>query len=415
MGGPRNSELDMAVIEPFRTTVRIPQVRAAWHALTGTFPRNPAMVVRLMTLYLGDGTTYLMSPEGLYMACDFNRLSKTIGYKHSHELIKAVIQSGIFTMSKANNPYKINWFASPLYLNELELSKAMEEYKNSANTDAQDAEIDQLGDWNNLFSGAQTPGPRIGLYNRIINNSGLNNIILSGRKAKASFDEKEDDALSAPEASDSASNTSEDSLAEVAKKMTTLPPYEVRSAEYNRFVKVMYADTEFFVPLREMLTAREVDGHVRAESEVFTTEQAREILNRLMYYHLKPYFMNQLRFFKYPSLESRRAWLGNLLYGANGRKMITAAINFCRQRWKRQEQQAFTDSTRAAQQSHPLSPFEWTDPASGKRFYRESATEAVALPDDAPARPSVAAHWNKFTKEWTTPPSLPQGEVKPSG
>lgn len=293
MGGPRNSELDMAVIEPFRTTVRIPQVRAAWHALTGAFPRNPAMVVRLMTLYLGDGTTYLMSPEGLYMACDFNRLSKTaMRFNHPEKLIDAVIQSGIFITAKANNMYKINWFASPLYLNELELSKAMNEYKNRANNDAHEADSNQTGDWHNLFSEnyVQSPlaSPQNGLYNRIINNSGLNNIILSGRKAKASFDEKEDEVHSVPEASDSASNTSEDSLAEVAKKMTTLPPYEVRSAEYNRFVKEMYADTEFFVPLREMLTAREVDGHVRAESEVFTTEQAREILNRLMYYHLKP-------------------------------------------------------------------------------------------------------------------------------
>ena len=413
----------MAVgVEPYKKFVSITVVRSVWNVLRRAFPRNPAMVERLMTLYLGDGVSFMMSFEGLYMACDFDRLSKkALNYHHPNELIKAVISSSIFTIGKADNPYGISWFASPLYLNELELSKAMNEYENSANTDTQDVQIDTSGNWNGLFSQVQLNSPTVGLYNSIINNTGIENIILSGRRGSPPAPERgvavriESTSSGSTNSFLSSSNPSSNRMAtprsfseSVAERTMTgagvlaLPPLSIRETEVNHFIREMYSDTEFFIPLREMLTAKKINGEERPAEEVFTVEQAREILNRLMYYHVKPYFMEQLRFFKYPSHEGRREWLRNWLYGEKGKKLIKSATNYCRQKWKREAQQAFNAQRKAMHDNHPLSPYEWTDPNTGKRYYRESPTEVVIIPDDAPVRMSEEVRWNKFSKQWET-------------
>lgn len=357
-----------------------------------------------MTLYLGDGVSYFMSVDGVYLACDFSRLANTLNFKHPKVLVDAVINSNVFTVALADNPYGINWFASPLYLNEKELEKAIDEYKNSANTDVQETSTDNSDYWGTIFSTAQSVGPICGHSNSIINNTGINNIILSGRKTASqtsgtSPSQQEDTTQRSPITPRSFSES-------IAGRTIMegqgggLPPYEVRNTELDRFIREMYADTEFFVPLREMLTATERNGQPCPSSEVFTVDQAREILNRIMYHHVKPYFMEQLRFFKYPNLDGRREWLRNWLYGAKGAKLITAATNYCRQKWKREQQQAFNAQCQATHNNHPLSPHEWTDPVTARRYYSEAPNIVILIPDDAPPRPSEDARWNKFTGQW---------------
>lgn len=359
-----------------------------------------------MTLYLGDGVSCFMSIDGMYLACDFSRLSKNgLHYFHVHELIQAVVNSGIFTIAKSENPYGISWFASPLYLNEKELEKAMEEHKNRASTDTANPDEDMIGDWYGHFSSVQRSGTEIVHSNSIINNTGINNIILSGRKTASpkSDGESQSQDVDTTQRSPITPRSFSESVAGrtiMEGQGGGFPPYEVRNTEVDRFIHEMYTDKEFFFPLREILMAPEYEGRKRPESEVFAQDQAREILNRIMYHHVKPYFMEQLRFFKYPGIEGRREWLRNLLYGKNGRKLITAATNYCRQKWKREQQQAFNAQCQAIHNNHPLSPHEWTAPATGRRYYDEAPNIVIPIPDDAPPRPSEDSRWNKFTGQW---------------
>ena len=95
----------------------------------------------------------------------------------------------------------------------------------------------------------------------------------------------------------------------------------------------------------------------------------------------------------------RLAWLRNLLKSAHGKELMRKAAEAGRQRRAIQQQQALA---LVKEKNRPLSPYEWTDPDSGTRFYEDDTEGQVTIPADAPPRPSEEAFWNVFKKSWTT-------------
>lgn len=51
-------------------------------------------------------------------------------------------------------------------------------------------------------------------------------------------------------------------------------------------------------------------------------------------------------------------------------------------------------------QNRPLSPHEWTDPATRQRCYEDPVEGVLVLPYDAPPRPTAAARWNPLRHGW---------------
>lgn len=113
---------------------------------------------------------------------------------------------------------------------------------------------------------------------------------------------------------------------------------------------------------------------------------------------LIPHFSKQEKFLKMKH-NGRLAWLRNLLKSAHGKELIRKAAEAGRQRRCLMKQQALAE---IKEKNRPLSPFEWTDPESGTRFYEDDAEGRVTIPADAPPRPSEEAFWNVFKKSWTT-------------
>ena len=113
---------------------------------------------------------------------------------------------------------------------------------------------------------------------------------------------------------------------------------------------------------------------------------------------LIPHFAKQEKFLKMKH-NGRLAWLKNLLRSAHGKELMKKAAEAGRQRRCLMKQQALAE---IKEKNRPLSPYEWTDPESGTRFYEDDAEGRVAIPADAPPRPSEEAFWNVFKKSWTT-------------
>lgn len=111
---------------------------------------------------------------------------------------------------------------------------------------------------------------------------------------------------------------------------------------------------------------------------------------------LIPHFVKQEKFLKMKH-NGRLAWLKNLLKSAHGKELMKKAAEAGRQRRCLMKQQALAE---IKEKNRPLSPYEWTDPESGTRFYEDDAEGRVAIPADAPPRPSEEAFWNVIQQCW---------------
>ena len=131
------------------------------------------------------------------------------------------------------------------------------------------------------------------------------------------------------------------------------------------------------------------------QQEGITREHARENVIYLVNELLIPYFASQPHFLR-TSHAGRLAWLNNLLKSAHGAHLIAQAAQACR---TRRLAQAAENRSRL-RDNHPLSPHEWTDPATSSRFYDDEDEGMVPIPADAPPRPSDTAVWNVISKEW---------------
>ena len=111
---------------------------------------------------------------------------------------------------------------------------------------------------------------------------------------------------------------------------------------------------------------------------------------------LIPHFIAQERFVRMKH-SGRLAWLRNLLKSAHGKELMRKAAEAGRQRRALKQQQAQAE---VMLNNRPLSPYEWTDPESGTRFYEDAIEGRVTIPVDAPPRPSDAAFWNVIQRCW---------------
>ena len=112
---------------------------------------------------------------------------------------------------------------------------------------------------------------------------------------------------------------------------------------------------------------------------------------------LIPHFIKQEKFMRMKH-NGRLSWLKNLLKSGHGKELMRKAAEAGRQRRALKKQQELLE---VKLHNRPLSPYEWTDPASGKRFYEDAEEGQVTIPADAPPRPSDGAFWNVIKKSWT--------------
>ena len=113
---------------------------------------------------------------------------------------------------------------------------------------------------------------------------------------------------------------------------------------------------------------------------------------------LIPHFVAQERFVRMKH-SGRLAWLRNLLKTAHGKELMRKAAEAGRQRRALKKQQAQAE---VILNNRPLSPYEWTDPESGTRFYEDAIEGRVTIPADAPPRPNDQSFWNVIKKSWNS-------------
>lgn len=111
---------------------------------------------------------------------------------------------------------------------------------------------------------------------------------------------------------------------------------------------------------------------------------------------LIPHFAKQEKFLRMKH-NGRLAWLRNLLKSAHGKELMRKAAEAGRRLRTLKRQQVQHE---VMLHNRPLSPHEWTDPASGKRFYEDTVEGRVTIPADAPPRPSEEAFWNVIQQCW---------------
>lgn len=346
-------------------------------------------IMRLLKLYLGTDTHGLLNEWGVYMQCNFNQLASVLKMKSPTELIRYVRQSGWFIVGEcppANRKfYPIVWFASPIFLDEKELtlqlaSDTVPQEPLAPLTD--DVMLGGLFSSPNALPATPTLDSQNGPVNCIINYTGKQYIILSGRKQQA--------ASGAPSGTETATPATKRKLPEnVREQIVVQFIEEVRRSDIHK---------PMFDSILTMLTNPMKDGKPIPRAEKFSQSEAREILRILMYCHIKPYFMDSDRFFNTQSFTNRVAWLQSLLFSGYGKRLLNKAkVQYKRtcNRKQRQEQMVVMENRRS---NRPHSPHEWLD--NDRRYYEDSLDGVVEIPLDAPPRPSAACHWNFVSLIW---------------
>lgn len=345
---------------------------------------SATVIMRLLKLYIGTDTHSLLNEWGVYMQCNFNQLASVLKMKSPTELIQQVRDSEWFIMGECPSSqrkfYSLVWFASPLFLDKKELTEQL------AREDAPLEPLAPLTDevmLGGLFSSGITPelDSKNGPVNCIINYTGKNYIILSGRKQQTA----------------SGTFVSPEKQSPAKRKL----PETVRDQIVSQFINEMrQSDVHrpMFEGILNMLTNPSKNGVPIQRAEKFSMQEAREILRILMYCHVKPYFMDSERFFSNQSLTNRVAWLQSLLYSSFGKRLLgKAKVQYKRtcHRKQRQEQQTDLQNRRS---NRPLSPHEWME--NDTRYYQDSLDGVVEIPADAPPRPSATCHWNFVNLFW---------------
>ena len=292
--------------------------------------------------------------------------------------------------------------ASPVFFDEKLLEKAIGEARKSNSVRLEpamlsDEEKDMIslgGLWNVEEETTPNFTPKFGVLNGIINYTGLNNIILSGRGTQGP---------AAPDEGGGTNSMAKPSAVASAdgKRPYVMPSEAVRAQDVDTFIELMRTSpvhNNIFQGLHNRLVNPMRNGIADTKAEHFTEDQAKEVIREMMYASLRPYFISQERFFRYPSLNSRKTWLQNALYSRYGNECLTRAIRTCKARWKRQLQKKAADDSARRMSNRPISDFEWM--IDDQRYYLDSIEGEIMIPADAPPRPSAAASWNRFAGGW---------------
>lgn len=169
--------------------------------------------------------------------------------------------------------------------------------------------------------------------------------------------------------------------------------YSSREADVKKFFHDVKLDSNRKAELYDQLR-RDYAVHNQASDE-----EAREYLILLVQKYLIPHYTGDERFAA-TKYRGKFLWVKNLLKSAYGVRLKNKAKEdakiLMQQRVAEQAQQQLRDS----RTNHPLSPFEWTDFETQKRFYDDEIEGMVLIPDFAEPRPSADAQWNVLSQKW---------------
>lgn len=420
---------------PIKRTASVSQLAQMLRQLSALrATANQQMLV--LKIWMGFDVNNLVQQSGLYRCADFNRLSERLGYKKQlNVLIDLIVKSGGFTVGLCarndRNRYGVLWFASPLFFDERALEQTALaradagtlpiEAVQMTNTEVEAMYYGGLWDFSNSINHKPSSinpqdspqnTPNSGLYDSILNYTGANNIVLSGRRPLRPAAPSGNGGASSVEVNGSGlmvyGNHPDDDQSINHKpspinppKSFVMPSATIREQEVDRFIEeIRHSEVhgKIFVNLKLSLIKPMKNGIEQHNVEHFTDEQAREIIRVLMYDHVKPYFMEQQDFFRYTSITSRKAWLQNLLYSRFGQKLMAAARKTCKARWNRNKRRQEAETAINIRNNRPLSPHEWME--DNIRYYDDPDEGIISIPPDAPTRPSSSALWNKFSSAW---------------
>lgn len=116
-------------------------------------------------------------------------------------------------------------------------------------------------------------------------------------------------------------------------------------------------------------------------------EHAREIFRTMMCIKLKERFIVQDRFFTMKA-EGRLAWLTNTLRHSGISRFIKETARYVQKTHQKQAAQQLRQGEEDARNNRPISPYEWQEPTSGKRYYIDPYDGTTCIPPDVPPRPS---------------------------
>ena len=151
---------------------------------------TPALILKLLKIYIGTDVAHLTNECGQFTSTCFNQLAIILKMKNSRELVNLVVRSKWFIIGKTpkgeNSVYPIRWFASPLVIDEQELTMQMEVLRKTENppfepTVSVESELGFGSLWEDKGAGnLQGDFPWV---NYIITSTGINHITLPGRQA----------------------------------------------------------------------------------------------------------------------------------------------------------------------------------------------------------------------------------------
>ena len=304
---------------------------------------SDTIITKLLEMYFG--IPGYMNEKGAYPIENLYDLSRALRFKNTRVLIESVRQCNSFIIEPSDNLYKMKCFYSPFFAPDRQSQSSL------------------LGDFPSKM---QTSNDIYNIYNP--------------KGEESSVDEQSPDG---EQPSAAVPSTDKD----------------IKSDKNNLTTEALAVAREFFHQLNESSEQRSqtltplIDRFQQQEG--ITREHARENVIYLVNELLIPYFASQPHFLR-TSHAGRLAWLNNLLKSAHGAHLIAQAAQACR---TRRLAQAAENRSRL-RDNHPLSPHEWTDPATSSRFYDDEDEGMVPIPADAPPRPSDTAVWNVISKEW---------------
>ena len=108
--------------------------------------------------------------------------------------------------------------------------------------------------------------------------------------------------------------------------------------------------------------------------------------------------------------DGRTAWLYNLMVldksGMGKRKMreaidrVNGVVPIAKEEKQLSPSPQPEDIRRKQRDNHPISQYEWTDEATGLRFYDDATDGQLMIPPNAPPRPTDSCTWNVIRLGW---------------
>lgn len=303
-------------------------------------------VSKLLELYLG--LTGYMDNRKVYPQENFYEIRNSLRFATTQALVEAVKMSGSFPFVTDPATGAVKAFRSPLY-------------------GADDSEIPTEG-----ASGlsAQT---------FVATDNNINNIYTLS-------EERTSNRSSSP------------------KDNTEIPSEENSSQKERSLTSPKEAAVHFFHlinedPAQKARILNPLISYFQQQEKIDRAEACR-VLVCLVNEQLIPYFAAHPQFPK-NSHEGRLSWLSRLLKSAYGGRLLNEAARSVRLKCEQEAKENTRQRISELRTFHPVSPHEWTDRASGLRFYDDADEGTILIPAEAPPRPAATAQWNVLSKDWS--------------